>query len=173
MELNEILELRLKNAKEHMLRGDFAALYAGKHIVNVKAYWHEDVYPILKSTILDAPEGQKDYSELEKIESFYYNYDEARRIALEKAMIKEKALNIIKRCDAAVLYIVEFNTMKYASGDLTIEDLDVLESTFSDVMVSLNNKRPEKAAVLIEQLDLTNTIYTEVEREEIINILRQ
>ena len=86
--------------------------------------------------------------------------------------LQQAAQVVIDRSNAAMKFIISFNMSKISTLELDSAGLDALEVMFSEALTKIQNMRPDKAADLIEALDITGTVYTEVERVQLVNILR-
>ena len=97
----------------------------------------------------------------------------AERVAKEEVeALNAGAQVVINRANAGMKFIIAFNLSKISSGELDSAGLDNLEILFAEALTKIQNIRPDKAADLIEVLDISSTLYTETERTQLINILR-
>ena len=115
-----------------------------------------------------------DYAEsiMQQIEAEAVNVKAAREAREKQAELDKAAQIIMDRANNGMKYIVAYNMDQIALGNLDSAGLDNLETLFADVLTKIQAVRPDKAADIVETLDLTGTVYTETQRTELINILR-
>jgi len=122
------------------------------------------------------PSPLKDFSEedeslLVSLETIIQNRETEIEAQKQDEIAKEAAKLTINKCNSVFEYVVKYNQTQYLLGNIDDAGLDVLETQWTDIVSALHNFRPKKAHDLIANLDLTGTIYTEKEREEILALL--
>ncbi len=156
----EALQSRL-DSLEPDLRSSMSSV--GEHRANLKAFRNVE--------LVEMEEGAAE-ALVVSFESASVSIKSERIAKEELETLHAAAQVIIDRANAGMKFIVAFNMNKIGLGEQDSAGLDSLEVLFADALAKIQSVRPDKAADIIETLDITGTIYSETERTQLVNILR-
>lgn len=145
--------------KEHV---ELAIAYKGEQQKNWLTYIEQELYPEMLEMSEAEVVALEESAEALRIELLAKEKERVELAAAAKTM---------QECQKALEYIISYNQVEYSLGNIDDDGLDALEVTFTDVLKALQGFRPKKAYGLVTTLDLSDTIYTEVARTSLLNIL--